>query len=596
MKRRVFITLLVVLSCQESNAPSGPPPDVSGAWAFGQRLTAAGGLTCANRGTVTITQTTSSFTATYAQTGQCTGPGGTIDNSSSGDITDGRLNGPAVRFSIPGCSYSGTVVGDPPDGASGPATCQISVGGQPVRFSGTWHVSHGAASVSVTPNSAFLGTGATLPLTATAYDAAGNVLANRTIVWGSLAPTIATATNGDLHGVAPGFATITATSVPLLPLEDSVIGVAGVHVMTRAERVAGGYLHTCAVLAAATVMCWGAGFDGRLGNGTTDHPVDTPRLVSGAFAQVSGGFEHSCGTSSTGSASCWGKELSGELGDGVSSATRLAPVPVSGGLSFASVSAGNTFSCGVTTTGAGYCWGTGLNGRLGNGGLADDSTPVPVNGGLTFAMISTSRDAELQPVSDGFACGLTTTGTAYCWGRDGEGELGDSGSLDQRSPVPVAGGHTFATLSVGARHACAVTSNGAAFCWGKGTSGQLGNGAAVGSNVPVPVSAGGGLAFSTIAAGGSHTCGVTTGGDAYCWGINGLGQLGTGVFAPDFSPPQTTPVAVTGGLKFVTLAAGVAHTCGITTLAVIYCWGRGMDGQLGSGLANKAAPAPVLVP
>jgi len=591
MTRHIVVTLLgVVVSCKESNAPSGPPPDVAGAWAFGQRL-AGGGSTCANHGTVIVSQNGSLFTGTYSQTGFCSGPGGTIDNSGSGDITSGRLIGAALQFSAGGCSYRGQVVADPPDGASGTVTCQI----QSINFSGTWHVSHGVASVTVTPGDVFIGTQATIPLTATAYDASGNVLAGRQVVWRSLQPAVATATNGTVLGVGVGLTTVTATTVPVAPLEDSVTAVANVRILTRTIGISAGWLHSCGVEAGNIGLCWGAGFDGRLGNGTTDHPVDHPRPVStAAFAQISGGFQHSCGTTPAGVAYCWGKELVGELGDGVSSATRPAPVLVSGGLSFAAVSAGNNFSCGVTAAGVGYCWGAGTSGRLGTGGFADDSTPAPVNGGLTFAMITTGKDVELAPIGNGFACGLTTIGSAYCWGNNSHGELGDSGSSSHSAPVPVAGGLTFATLSAGYQHVCGVTTGGAAYCWGNGSSGQLGNGSAVGANVPVPVS--GGLQFTRIAAGGSHSCGVTTGGDAYCWGGNGLGQLGTGVFAPDFSPPQTTPVAVTGGLKFEQLAAGAAHTCAISTRFVIYCWGRGIDGQLGSGLQNKAAPTPVFVP
>lgn len=593
MTRRVVVTLLVVLSCKGTSEPSGPPADVAGAWAFGQRMT-GGGISCANHGTVTITQNGSHFSATYSHTGFCAGPGGTVDNSGSGDITTGTVNGAAIQFSIPGCSYRGNVVGDPPDGATGTVSCQIMVNALPVVFSGTWRVSHGVASVTVTPNPALIGTDVTVPLTATAYDASGNELTGRTIVWRSLDPAIATVTAGSARGITPGVATITAATVPLLQLEDSAIGYTNVQVMTRAVGISAGWLHSCGVLAGGGALCWGAGFDGRLGNGTSDHPVETPRPVSGPpLARVSGGFQHSCGTTSTGVAYCWGKELAGELGDGVSSATRLAPVAVSGGLSFATVSAGNNFSCGVTTAGTGYCWGYG-GGRLGRGSFGDDSTPAPLTGGLTFAMITTGKDVELQPVGNGFACGLTTGGAAYCWGNNSHGELGDGGSSSHSAPVPVAGGLTFATLSAGYQHVCGVTTSGAAYCWGNGSSGQLGNGSAGGSNAPVPVS--GGLLFSTIAAGSGHTCAVTTGGDAYCWGINTLGQLGTGVFAPDFSPPQTTPVAVVGGLKFDSLAAGAAHTCGVTTVGVMYCWGRGLDGQLGSPGGNRAAPTAVFVP
>jgi alpha-tubulin suppressor-like RCC1 family protein len=592
--RRVLVPLLaVVLNCTDNNGPGGPPADLAGAWAFAQRLT-GGGSTCKNNGSVTITQDGSSFTANYAQTGFCTGPTGSIDNSGSGQITNGRINGTHLQFGIPGCTYRGDAVGTPPDGATGSVTCQISVSGQPVNFTGTWRVSHGVASVTVTPNDVLIGTNRNLSLTATAYDASGNVLTGRQIVWGSRQPLVATVTNGTLETVDAGFATITATTLPIAPLEDSVTGIATVHVLTSALGVSAGWLHTCAVLQPNIPACWGAGFDGRLGNGTPDHPVDHPRPVSGTFTQVSGGFRHSCGTTPTHQAFCWGYELVGELGDGVSSATRLAPVAVSGGLSFDVVSAGNNFSCGITVTNGAYCWGSGTSGQLGNGAFKDDSTPVLVSGGLSFIAITTGRDVELQPVGSGFACGIAANSAAYCWGNNSHGELGDSGSSSHSAPFPVAHGLTFMRLSAGYQHVCGVTLTNLAYCWGKGTSGQLGNGAAVGSNLPVPVS--GGLQFFWIAAGSDHTCGITTSGDAYCWGANQLGQLGTGVFAPDFAPPQTTPVAVIGGLRFVMLSAGAAHTCGITVLGLIYCWGRGIDGQLGSGLVNRAEPTPVLVP
>ena len=236
MTRHIVVTLLgVVVSCKESNAPSGPPPDVAGAWAFGQRL-AGGGSTCANHGTVTVSQNGSLFTGTYSQTGFCSGPGGTTDNSGSGDITSGRLIGAALQFSAGGCSYRGQVVADPPDGASGTVTCQI----QSINFSGTWHVSHGVASVTVTPGDVFIGTQATIPLTATAYDASGNVLAGRQVVWRSLQPAVATATNGTVLGVGVGLTTVTATTVPVAPLEDSVTAVANVRILTRTIGISAG--------------------------------------------------------------------------------------------------------------------------------------------------------------------------------------------------------------------------------------------------------------------------------------------------------------------------------------------------------------------
>jgi alpha-tubulin suppressor-like RCC1 family protein len=74
------------------------------------------------------------------------------------------------------------------------------------------------------------------------------------------------------------------------------------------------------------------------------------------------------------------------------------------------------------------------------------------------------------------ACGITSGGSAYCWGGNPSGQLGDNSRTNRLVPTLVAGGQTFVTVSVGGNHACGVTQAGAAFCWGDNRSGQLGNG------------------------------------------------------------------------------------------------------------------------
>ena len=135
-----------------------------------------------------------------------------------------------------------------------------------------------------------------------------------------------------------------------------------------------------------------------------------------------------------------------------------------------------------------------------------------------------------------------------------------------------------ATLAAGGLHTCALTSDGAAYCWGDGSFGQLGDR----STLPpswrsaTPVAVAGGLRFSALALGPSHTCGLTTSGAAYCWGFNYSGQLGDGSWKN-----RATPVAVSGGLSFSTLATGGSHTCGLATSGAAYCWGSNLSGQLG---------------
>ncbi len=182
--------------------------------------------------------------------------------------------------------------------------------------------------------------------------------------------------------------------------------------------------------------------------------------------------------------------------------------------------------------------------------LTDDFAPL-----VTFASTSTSWSA----VSAGqdHTCGIYAT-AAYCWGLGADGEMGNGTTTTTNSaPVAVSGlGSGVAEISAGWFHTCARTTSGAAKCWGFGTDGELGNGASSNSSTPVTVS-GLGSDVADVSAGGAHSCAVTTGGAAYCWGDNAYGQLGDGS-----TTPSSTPVAVSGlGSGVVQIDAGLTHTC-----------------------------------
>ncbi len=142
-------------------------------------------------------------------------------------------------------------------------------------------------------------------------------------------------------------------------------------------------------------------------------------------------------------------------------------------------------------------------------------------------------------------------------------------------------------LSAGSTHTCYSSASGNSYCWGDNQKGQLGNGTLASSLTPMAVT--GGPRFISISAGASHTCGLDAGGRAYCWGENEDGQLGS-----DAEGPTPRPAAVSGGLTFKFLRAGDDYTCGLTVDGVAYCWGNNTYGQLGNH-SKQSSEVPVRV-
>jgi alpha-tubulin suppressor-like RCC1 family protein len=340
---------------------------------------------------------------------------------------------------------------------------------------------------------------------------------------------------------------------------------------TPAVSAGGG--HSCGLTTDGDAYCWGYNGQGALGTGYYSSSEPTPQLVIGGhtFQSVSARGFHTCGITTDGDAYCWGYDWWGQLGRGWHVLFDPTPRLVSGGHTFQTLSAGSYHTCGITTDGNAYCWGSNFYGKLGTGSTTNrNPSPQLVIGGHDFQTIEAARD---------HTCGLTTDGKIYCWGR-----------FIGATPLLVTGGHTFQSVSAGG-HTCGVATDGHAYCWGGNGYGQLGTGT-VGGVEPNPVAVTGGHTFQILSAGWLHTCGVTTGGNAYCWGSSYHGQLGSPPSSPYTEP---TPQLVTGGHTFRSVRAGRWHSCGVTTANDAFCWGRNNYGQVGDGTyTNQPSPEFVL--
>jgi alpha-tubulin suppressor-like RCC1 family protein len=232
--------------------------------------------------------------------------------------------------------------------------------------------------------------------------------------------------------------------------------------------------------------------------------------------------------------------------------------------------AGLNHSCALDSSGKAYCWGENEDGQLGDGSLTDRATPVPVAGGIEFVALASTYI---------HTCGLDRVGQAYCWGAGGWGRLGSPEGGSRLEPGPVQGGIPFVSVGAGWDHTCGVAYDGQAYCWGRNLEGELGHAAGPEEWAPAPVDQAD-LSFRSIAANRYQTCAVTREGAAYCWGDNEFGQLGDGS-----TQSRDTPVQVPIPGPVVGITVGFQHACAWTEDGRGFCWGDGYSGALGHGEA-----------
>ena len=476
------------------------------------------------------------------------------------------------------------------------------------------------ASVAVAPTTTTVNVGATVTLTGTAFDAGSTPLPGRVFAWSSGNPAVATVTSlGVVRGMGAGTVTITGTSegksaastvTVIVPPVASVtvapstatVGLGDSLQLTATVKDAAGNTLTRPVTwqssnpVVASVSATGKVRALATGNATitaTSEGKNGTAAIGARlrFASVSAGQDFTCGVTPLHTIYCWGRNLGGSLGDGTTT-DRLTPVAVSlpAGVLFDSVSAGQDHACGLSTTGDVYCWGTNTFGQLGTGNTSPRTTPGLISApGLTFTSVSAAAQ---------FSCALTTVQTVRCWGFNDDGQLGTApGAAGTPNPTPleVTGG-PFRAVSATQGHACGILTSGTGqdgtvACWGLNDAAQLGRGG--GTSPPFdsnPQQIAGSTRYSAVSGGFRFTCGIRNDGSGVtdCWGLNDFGQLGTTTLDPN---AQSTPVPVAPPNAFVQVSTGRQLACGVSAIGGGACWGDNTFGQLGIG-SSTAVPTP----
>jgi alpha-tubulin suppressor-like RCC1 family protein len=324
------------------------------------------------------------------------------------------------------------------------------------------------------------------------------------------------------------------------------------------ETLSAGYRFSCALDRKGFAHCWSGGLGRTTPDRDTEEHRRLDRLPGGIrFASLSVGYYHACGITAAGEAYCIGENDEGQLGSASKDQFSPYPEPVAGGHQFRAISAGETHSCGIDTAGKAYCWGE----RWGR-------YPVQVKGDQLFESISAGKH---------FSCALAK-GRAWCWGQNGERQLGYAGKLTSASwtptAIPMDPDISLKQISSGTSHSCATAKDGQVICWGNGGYGKTGN-SKEGEAAAIP-----NRKFLSVTAGENSTCAIAIDRTAWCWGLASYGALGNGwakvIENNDIKEEMhKEPVAVHGGHKFRALSAGLSYfACGITDQRDLLCWGR----------------------
>lgn len=330
----------------------------------------------------------------------------------------------------------------------------------------------------------------------------------------------------------------------------------------------------------------GFGASGQLGDNTTINKSSPVSIVGGFvdWSNVSAGIKHALGIRSDNTIWSWGNNGFGQLGDGTTS-DKSSPISVIGGfVDWSKIAANSYFNVATKSNGTVWSWGCNDTGQLGDGTTLNRSSPVSVVGGFTdWLQISSGASRHVT--------GIRTDGTAWSWGGNPYGQLGDGTTINKSSPVVVVGGFAdWYQISSGGTFATAIRTDGTAWSWGRNMYGQLGDNTTVNKSSPISI-VGGFNDWSNVSNGRFHTIAVRTNGTAWGWGLNVFGHLGDNT-----TINKSSPVSIVGGFSdWCLVSGGFNQTVGLRANGTAWAWGYNGSGQFGNGtIVNTSSPVSVI--
>ena len=344
-------------------------------------------------------------------------------------------------------------------------------------------------------------------------------------------------------------------------------------------KVSTGASFTMGITTTGALYAWGSN-SGQLGDNTITARSSPVQIGNSSWTTVSAGV-NTLAITSAGALYAWGfNNTQGQLGDG-SQLARSSPVQI-GTSSWSKISAGNSHTAGITITGALFTWGDSFYGQLGigiNGGGAGVSrklSPVQVASSITPASYSSYSTVS---AGNSHTAAITTSGALYTWGGNVGGQLGDGTAVIGISPTQI-GTSSWTTVSAGNSFTAGITITGDLYAWGYNFSGQLGDGTNIVKSSPVQI----GVNMSTASAGVSNVASISNRGNLFISGGNNVGQLGDGTTIGKSSPVKVTSSSVSLTANIAAVATGSSHTVfanyGSST-HTIYSLGDNTYGQLG---------------